>query len=239
MKSESICAKDCNLLRKRFLAFTLIELLVVIAIIAILAAMLLPALAKAKRKAQTAVCVSNLKQLGLVNIMYIGDNSDRFPNTTTFWPQVPMIDYLALLNPYVSTNNHAFFKCPADQGRGWNIEFVLSYHPPGITSTNQLLFPCSYTYLASFYQNSVHKVSEVTYPAGKAINPCFACPKPGMFFQPESPNPGPSAHGMGMNLLFVDGHAKFCPFNIINLASGTYYYNLDWTVNGLAGKDVN
>jgi prepilin-type N-terminal cleavage/methylation domain-containing protein len=106
-------------------AFTLIELLVVIAIIAILAAMLLPALSRAKAKALTTKCLSNMKQMQLCWQMYCNDNNDRMPPNGTQALASSWIDGNAQVDTtpvfiqqgllYAYNKSPTIYVCPANQ----------------------------------------------------------------------------------------------------------------------------
>jgi len=221
-------------------SFTLIELLVVIAIIAIIASLLLPALGRAKSKSKTIRCLSNLRQLGITVGLYTGDYDDRYPFSGRAWPQMPFVDLLKLLNPYVSTNGGAaFYQCPADKPPPWNFAWTKENGALYGIKTNELLFGDSYYYYHQFYNDDSldpklrqRRTTEVRFPPKKAIMPCFAEPQ---FNSLDAPN---LAHGKdGFPLLFADGHSAFVKYRQLN--KGTLQpYNLDWTLGGLGGEDL-
>jgi prepilin-type N-terminal cleavage/methylation domain-containing protein/prepilin-type processing-associated H-X9-DG protein len=221
--------------------FTLIELLVVVAIIAILAAILFPVFARAREKAVSQSCLSNVKQLALGCIMYSSDWDGTFPkkaiggspHTCIFDDQGQYGDscvywfWMDMIFPYVK--NEQLFVCPArPKGLGWkcgygiNREFDLANGGKGLIDAD-IQQPSMFVLLAD--RNSHWNFStRIVWWYPQAV--------PGKYYWiwHYKAGGGPK-HMDGINTAFADGHAKWVSWSGGNFMSTTYGGPWVWTLS--------
>ena len=211
-------------------AFTLIELLVVIAIIAILAAMLLPALGKAKARAKAASCLSNEKQIALGYLLYAGDNSDHLPVAgIQYGGGVSPVGWFLEISTYVSrattdatklSATNTVVACPSAK-----LDGVLAAGDPYIGAYGGYGHNWAYLgYIGSPAWGAAYdrqKMSSINKPTETVMNGDGLDPIPGVslgtyvfgyLYPPSKPPttmPTPFVrHGKGGNYAWADGHVS-------------------------------
>ena len=197
--------------------FTLIELLVVIAIIAILAAILFPVFAKAREKARQTSCLSNLKQLALSTLMYVGDYDEKFTVERVVQPWYARPWYEAIA-PY--TKNSQLFICPsADFNNAWG---GYGYNGAGTSGSNGLGYRHQSDDGTPSPSQAPPKLAVIEQPSsmimlGEPIANTYALRCYVSNYLPSD------RHNGGSNIAHVDGHAKWYKAETIRTARPAYW----------------
>jgi prepilin-type N-terminal cleavage/methylation domain-containing protein/prepilin-type processing-associated H-X9-DG protein len=246
--------RDCFVRNPRNdkIGFTLIELLVVIAIIAILAAMLLPALARARENAMKGVCMSNLKEIGLALWMYWGDYDERLLPQYYLNGGSPRPSYPELLYVERYVKNQKIFQCPKWGGRLPN-RSAFEWPHRGATGAGYytgtsggsalFLFVFDYTWGMFPGTSTNETVRKVKHPSSLICMTEGPITGPGNLTKVETlgktyaayqvgATPGTyygqyvtaALHPGGNNYLFFDGHVEWMPAEQAKNLN-TYWYN--------------
>ncbi len=239
--------------------FTLIELLVVIAIIAILAGMLLPALSKAKLRAQQTVCLGQEKQIGLAVMMYSTDFGERFPlpiNWGKGWGMSSAspgaTNYIpALLEPYVGRNNltnRGSSTTPAAQLRKTNPGKGIFACPRGITIRDSAAgwtddFFVNNDYVTYVWNHIYLKKDNSTYETSRPVSGrrtagVVAPSRAVLFWEMPYWQPLNSAHGDKLNLVYADGHAAAEKRSRDEIDWWAYHSRRGWDDSDLTGLTI-
>ena len=211
-------------------AFTLIELLVVIAIIAILASLLLPALARAKQKANATKCLSNEKQIALGYFFYASDNSDYLPLAAHQGDAAPC-QWFFEISPYIARQTGSYtglvakasvIACPSAK-----LENAFPSNTPASEAYGG--YGQNYIYLGYLFEADRIKTTKVTKPTETCMNGDGLDSAPGLnwwnygyLYPPSLPPWGTTKvlpyirHGKGGNYSWVDGHVSMTSWKIMS-----------------------
>lgn len=240
--SSSSAGRDAA--RPRGRAFTLVELLVVVAILSLLISLLAPTLSRAKDLTRNAMCHSNNRAIMQAVNVYATAYQGRLPFGTRTWPWMGMLDVYEKFLYSRMGQNVDFLHCPRDPWKpGGLAAWWRAWYGVPMKDTDHIALPpnkpgevdYTYYYFVKMYwgirsdgvldsKPYSWKMGDIVYPHQLIVQRCFY---------------SHAGSRDGMQSAFIDGHAIWIDLARIYPACAYGDYNLDWTYDGIRGKDVD